>query len=773
MLLKLCYVQGFGKLQDFTYEFDEGLNVICTENGWGKTTFAAFLRAMFYGLPAAGSRTKLEEAERRKYRPWNGGVMGGYLVFSVNGKEYKAERTFGKKEAEDTFRLIDLSTNLDSADYSAELGKELFGLDKEAYSRSTYLPQNKIFDGGMNDSIGKKLGKMAEGEEESGNFDKAYNNLDELRKKYIPDRQKEEKGYVAELTRAISETESRLEACRRKEEAAKPWREKEREAVAEKKKSQDELAECRKQLEVAAGYEALAAKKRHYTEICKREETLKLKKDSMEGLFPTGVPTAEQLKECRHMVEEAGELSGEVRSYRLSPEEQDCLAELRHTFESGVPTREQIEECIRAEAEGKEASQQAELLLQQVTIQEKADRKKGLLLVVWGMVGTISGIWGLVFELVLKQEGFGIGRTICMIFGTICLLLGAVAYKDGSGRKKKREELEQNLAAAEGAKEQGLSLLRRYNQNTSVDIGEGLYRLADAVHRYEELSAKEAKYNRSLERRDALRRRGGEFLAAYHMDTEDLSGSLSVLERRRQEFTGILKDYEEAVKLREYFEKETPPESFAQFVAPEMGYGSLQEREKELLSSIARLEETEKDCRNRAEAYEEEAEDYGELSETCLELNGRLEAKKQEHFYITETLKCLKKAKEQFSSRYMKGLSEGFDRYVTLLGGNDLEKTTDGHYTGIHTDVNLNVQVTVYGEDKELGYFSTGFRDYIGLCMRFALVDAMFTEEKPFLVLDDPFVNLDKEKLDRCLAFLRKASGEYQILYLVCHDSRA
>ena len=93
MLLKRCYVQGFGKLQNFTYEFTEGLNVICTENGWGKSTFAAFLRAMFYGLPQAGSRTKLEEAERRKYRPWNGGVMGGFLEFKADGKTYKAERT--------------------------------------------------------------------------------------------------------------------------------------------------------------------------------------------------------------------------------------------------------------------------------------------------------------------------------------------------------------------------------------------------------------------------------------------------------------------------------------------------------------------------------------------------------------------------------------------------------------------------------------------------------------------------------------------------------
>jgi uncharacterized protein YhaN len=56
--------------------------------------------------------------------------------------------------------------------------------------------------------------------------------------------------------------------------------------------------------------------------------------------------------------------------------------------------------------------------------------------------------------------------------------------------------------------------------------------------------------------------------------------------------------------------------------------------------------------------------------------------------------------------------------------------------------------------------------------MRFALVDALFTEEQPFLVLDDPFVNLDKEKLERAMTFLKDAAGQYQILYLVCHESR-
>jgi uncharacterized protein YhaN len=49
----------------------------------------------------------------------------------------------------------------------------------------------------------------------------------------------------------------------------------------------------------------------------------------------------------------------------------------------------------------------------------------------------------------------------------------------------------------------------------------------------------------------------------------------------------------------------------------------------------------------------------------------------------------------------------------------------------------------------------------------------MYTEEKPFIVLDDPFVNLDDAKLEKALAFLRNASKEYQILYFACHESRA
>ena len=772
MLLKRCHIQGFGKLKEFTYEFTEGLNTICAENGWGKSTFAAFLRAMFYGLPQAGSRTKLEEAERRKYRPWNGGVMGGSLVFESNGKTYRAERTFGKKESEDTFRLIDLSTNLESDDYSAELGKELFGVDKEAYSRSTYLPQNKISEVGMNDSIAKKLGKMAEGEDEDGNFDSAYEMLDELRKKYIPDRQKDEKGYVAELNRRLSEARARLEACRRKEENAKPWREKEQEAAGYRKQAEEELVLCREKLEVAAGYEALAAKKHHYGELREREEELRVKADGLRKLFPEGTPDLSELRARRQEAQEAAVLAGELRTYRLEPEEENRYLSFEKRFGESAPDISGIQDCIRKESESKERLAETELLYEQVkgeTVRQKKAAAKNFLL------GAIVLVLGLVAEGI----GFATEQKPVIYLGGAVIGLG-VAFLIMGGRKKKvalekeqqirAYEKERNLLKDEGNR--GRELLARYGTESETDVTGGLYRLADAVREYETLGEKRERYHRLAEQKEAMLSRCTELLVAYGLDTEDVTGSLHILENRTKDFLRFSEEYAEAVKKREQFEQETAPETLYGATAPEVSFRELQSKEQELLVKIARLSEEEKDCRNRAETFEEEAENCGELEVLCEELAAETEQKKREHFFVTETMKCLKTAKEQFSSRYLRGLTKGFEHYLSVLGQEDFARSMDGHYEGMETDIDLNIRVNAYGEGKEPGYLSTGMRDLTGLCMRFALVDALFEKETPTLVLDDPFVNLDKEKLSRAVSFLKDAGEKYQILYLVCHESR-
>ena len=53
MKLLRCYIENYGKLHEFSYDFDAKMNTILQENGWGKTTFCSFIKAMLFGLPTS------------------------------------------------------------------------------------------------------------------------------------------------------------------------------------------------------------------------------------------------------------------------------------------------------------------------------------------------------------------------------------------------------------------------------------------------------------------------------------------------------------------------------------------------------------------------------------------------------------------------------------------------------------------------------------------------------------------------------------------------
>ena len=119
MRLVSCEIGGFGKISAYSHTFREGLNAFCEDNGWGKTTFSVFVKAMFYGMEYS---RKQGLSEREHYRPWDGGVYGGSLVFEVGGRRYRVERTFGKKDKDDTFALYDDVTGKPSEDFGVNLG---------------------------------------------------------------------------------------------------------------------------------------------------------------------------------------------------------------------------------------------------------------------------------------------------------------------------------------------------------------------------------------------------------------------------------------------------------------------------------------------------------------------------------------------------------------------------------------------------------------------------------------------------------------------------
>lgn len=175
MKLIRCHIENFGVLSDFDFNFDDGLTTICQSNGFGKSTFAAFIKAMFYGFPRTGARNIVEN-ERKRYDPWQGGKYGGYLEFEVQDVSYRVTRYFGKTAAKDTFSLLDLTNRRPSEAYSEKLGEELFRLDADSFARSTYVPQLSVGDMEATTSIRTKLSNLVDDTNDLSNYDTAEKN---------------------------------------------------------------------------------------------------------------------------------------------------------------------------------------------------------------------------------------------------------------------------------------------------------------------------------------------------------------------------------------------------------------------------------------------------------------------------------------------------------------------------------------------------------------------------------------------------------------------
>ena len=171
-----AYVQNFGTLSSFSHTFDGSIDSICLENGAGKSTFVAFIRAMLYGLsPNRGKDLMVNE--RAKYTPWQGGVFGGWLSFETNGKTYRIERTFAKK---DTFALYDESTGKESADFSENVGFELLGIDENGFEKSLCFSERSQQLAVKVSSMQGKLVQM----QDFSDFEDALKTLDNRRKFY-------------------------------------------------------------------------------------------------------------------------------------------------------------------------------------------------------------------------------------------------------------------------------------------------------------------------------------------------------------------------------------------------------------------------------------------------------------------------------------------------------------------------------------------------------------------------------------------------------------
>ena len=76
----------FGTLQHQELILQEGLNLLSYPNESGKTTWAAFLLAMLYGVDSSERASKSHLPAKLRYKPWTGLPMEGSIELEYQGQ---------------------------------------------------------------------------------------------------------------------------------------------------------------------------------------------------------------------------------------------------------------------------------------------------------------------------------------------------------------------------------------------------------------------------------------------------------------------------------------------------------------------------------------------------------------------------------------------------------------------------------------------------------------------------------------------------------------
>ena len=144
-------------------------------------------------------------------------------------------------------------------------------------------------------------------------------------------------------------------------------------------------------------------------------------------------------------------------------------------------------------------------------------------------------------------------------------------------------------------------------------------------------------------------------------------------------------------------------------------------------------------------------------------LKDEMEQAKAENKILVRTSELLRLAKEKLDANYSDPMKNGFNKYIEMLGGK----------LNLLINTDLEVSVDESGQTHESIYLSDGYKDMVNFCSRMALVDALFKDVKPPVILDDPFVNLDDDKVPKALKLVKDIANDNQVLYFACHKSRA
>ncbi len=851
-ILKI-HVENYGKIKNFDKSFGDGINEVFENNGFGKTTLASFIKAMFYGLAPYRSNGK-EFNDRRKFYPFDGGKFGGSLDFEFSGDNYRIERFFGKKsDLDDECKIY--KNSMPTSELDPVPGLKVLGLDEESFVRTLFI-DSEIADISSTGTINGLLGEFVT-DSDGVSYEDALSKLETARKKY-----KAAKGnndLISNAKAEISDLKTKIENIEKEGLALENY-------YAELKKLTETEKELSLQLKEASAKNVEIEKWKTYRKL-KADEAEKLAELKVYAeKYPRGIPEENEISRTDELVTAVERLRARRESLVFQEDKKARLQTYTRTFAGGTPSDEAfrklgstISEIALRKSEienlkGKENAREAELekkfgginlnaaienaeraaenyrekeeiYRQSVAIapapSDRPEKKGGGIAVISAVLSFAVMVVGLILAFAVGGNYAAAGY-IAAAVGVVGLAVSVVLVVNGNKNRKKSQDNTESMAKIRADVDLAGENLRE------ILVPLGYYSRNGVMFDYAKFKAEADEYfmlkNDSASRRKTLAEKSEQVLKATdsvknflsrflgEVNENDLENELFRLKNMVAEYRRLSDEQSETAKKYKTTENEEL-EAKKEISAFFNRYGLLvnddEKRQlKNLEADLLNILRLKNECvrlKNTVAEYREknnltveptgEALSTDELSsrfnlcqraiavkrseisaaesvyETLSENKNKLAiaednlktyTEKREIIALAEVY--LKAADEKLQQKYVAPVKNAFVKYSLPL------ERALGEKIVMNKDFKMFFESG--GEIRDDKHLSSGQRCILSLCFRLSLIENAFGGEKPFLIMDDPFVNLDKEHIGKVTDFLKEIAKNEQIIYFCCHESR-
>ena len=749
MIIKEIDISSFGKFKNYQYSFKDGLNEFIEDNGWGKTTLTQFIFFMLYG---SNSNRNIKNIIS-KYFSFYEDSCGGSLTIEVNNTLIKINRRFNHKmKIESNIYEINSNKNLyDYKEIDKVIGEQIFKLDSEGFIR-TILVNQSFNDLGIKDSpsvvnlIHEEVGHITD----LNVYHDSIKKIDEDIKKI-----KTKKGATKNIGK-INQNLKNIDTLKKE--------------VLEKDNIESKITNL--EIEI----------KELLDEKDKLVNSLKPLEDSFNNIqLLNKLNSLINLKEEK--IEKLNKLKKETNDKEIDSNDLDSLKKLKKDLASKETNIKNYKDNINIlENENKNAfkglivdetdfdtiKNGSKIKIEENNIKINNSSKKkfiiNIFILFFGIIFITLGsilFFNNNINNVIPITFISIGALITLLSLIYFIFIKVKKDNNPSNYKEdyedkfkyvinkylnenefndnydlarklflfKKEKFDKNILDLEGFKEKISDLEKEINEdNLKINEVLSIYNIYD-----------DNIYN-SVDK-----------LNKYKILMDEFNKGINEVGNEINEFKGKYKDIINLDNLNE------------------LDVISINNKKDEINNKIKNIEQDILLKENYIDEYKEE------LDKIETKLNN-IEELKLENIELEKEFDLLNKTKEYFDKTYKLLLTKYVDplknEIIPYLNNQNINNID---LKNINLDENFDIKLSVTNEVNlfDTSILSKGYFDYLNLVIRISLIKLIFKTELPFIILDDPFTNFDKEHINDIKDIINILSKDYQIIYLSCHESRS